>query len=91
MSDDPADQSAAKDTVVRALQGFASTLETFSTTLQATLGGHGDVLNGLERRLAAVEASVDVVARNTHRIEQSIADSNFRIEQMLADIIARLP
>jgi hypothetical protein len=28
---------------------------------------------------------------NTHRIEQSIADSNFRIEQMLADIVARLP
>jgi hypothetical protein len=76
---------------VRALQGFASTLETFSTTLQATLDEHGDVLNGLERRLAAVEASVDVVARNTHRIEQSIADSNFRIEQMLADIMARLP
>jgi CII-binding regulator of phage lambda lysogenization HflD len=59
--------------------------------IDARLSGLEGRLTGLERRLTAVETSVDVVARNAHRIEQAIADSNFRIEQMLSDILARLP
>lgn len=81
------DAQAALEATERLVAGIGPRFD----ALDARLTGLEGRLNGLERRFAAVEASVDAVARNTHRIEQSIADSNFRIEQMLADISARLP
>jgi hypothetical protein len=48
-------------------------------------------IGGIEQRLTAVEASVEAGARTMHRIEQAFGESNFAIQQMLSDILARLP
>ena len=41
--------------------------------------------------LASLVAAFATVAGNTHRIGQSIAESNFEIKQILSEILGRSP
>jgi uncharacterized coiled-coil DUF342 family protein len=65
VSDDPADQSAAGDTLVRSLQGFASTIQTLSGAFRTTLENHEAAL-----RRALLEEMTQTRVAITEQIER---------------------